>query len=169
MDYDIFPSPVGKLTVSCTENGISGLHIEGDRYFEHVPSRWVHNHRSKLLLKAKEQLDEYFAGTLERFDLPLDLEGTHFQQEVWAALLEIPYGTTTTYADIAAQVDKPKAVRAVGSSVGRNPVCIIIPCHRVLTSNGQLGGYVAGDARKQQLLDLERPKVSPAKLSDFVI
>lgn len=160
MDYDIFSSPVGKLTISCTENGISGLHIEGDRYFERVPSKWTHNHKSKLLLKAKEQLDEYFAGTLEQFDLPLDLEGTHFQQEVWAALLDVPYGTTTTYAHIAEKIGKPNAVRAVGSAVGRNPVCILIPCHRVLTSDGKLGGFVAGLACKKQLLDLERPNAA---------
>lgn len=167
MDYDIFSSPVGILTISCTENGISGLHIEGDRYFERVPSRWVHNHKSRLLLKAKEQLDEYFAGTLEQFDLPLDLEGTHFQQEVWAALLEVPYGTTTSYSHLAEKIGQHKAVRAVGSAVGRNPACIIIPCHRVLTSDGKLGGYVAGFVCKKQLLDLEQPN-SPAP-EDFII
>ncbi|HEX3947968.1 MAG TPA: methylated-DNA--[protein]-cysteine S-methyltransferase [Acidimicrobiales bacterium] len=110
----------------------------------------------EALGKAMEQLDEYFAGTRSEFDLPLRFTGgTAFQQSVWRALAEIPYGQTISYAELAARVDRPGAFRAVGQANGANPLAIIFPCHRVIAAGGGLGGYGGGLHLKQQLLDLE--------------
>jgi methylated-DNA-[protein]-cysteine S-methyltransferase len=108
-----------------------------------------------ILREAKRQLSEYFQGKLKRFRLPLDLRGTPFQRKVWRALLDIPYGETRSYAQIAAAIGSPKAVRAVGAANGANPVAIIVPCHRVIASSGGLGGYSAGLDCKRKLLALE--------------
>ena len=108
-----------------------------------------------LLAEAARQLDEYFSGQRRQFDLPLDLQGTEFQQRVWRAVSGIPYGQTRTYAQIAAGVGSPRAVRAVGAANGANPVAILVPCHRVVGSGGGLGGYGGGLELKRRLLDLE--------------
>ena len=108
-----------------------------------------------MLLQAAEQLTEYFAGDRKCFDLPLQPEGTLFQRQVWQALAEIPYGETRSYRDIAARIGRPKAVRAVGGANGRNPLSIIIPCHRVIGADGSLTGFAGGTTVKQQLLQLE--------------
>ncbi|MEA2490518.1 MAG: methylated-DNA-[protein]-cysteine S-methyltransferase [Acidobacteriota bacterium] len=104
------------------------------------------------------QLTEYFAGTRREFDIPLALEGTEFQRAVWTALLDIPYGTTTTYGELARRIGRPSAVRAVGAANGANPIPVIVPCHRVIGSNGTLTGYGGGLPRKQQLLALEQQR-----------
>jgi methylated-DNA-[protein]-cysteine S-methyltransferase len=101
------------------------------------------------------QLTEYFAGTRRTFDIPLALEGTPFQREVWTALLDIPYGSTTTYGELARRIGRPAAVRAVGAANGANPIPVIVPCHRVIGSNGTLTGYGGGLPRKKMLLELE--------------
>lgn len=108
-----------------------------------------------VLAKAVGQLEEYFAGKRTTFDLPLHLPGTEFQKSVWAALQQIPYGETTTYSDIANRINRPAARRAVGAANGRNPICICVPCHRVIGSNGQLVGYSGGLPHKKWLLDME--------------
>ena len=108
------------------------------------------------LADAAAQLEAYFAGDLQAFDVALDLGGTPFQRAVWDALRAIPYGETTTYRELAAQLGRPAAVRAVGAAVGRTPVPVVVPCHRVLGSDGSLTGYVGGLERKRALLDLER-------------
>lgn len=108
-----------------------------------------------LLKEAKKQVDEYLAGTRKEFDLPLLMEGTPFQQRVWAALQTIPYGETRSYHEIAVLTGNEKAVRAVGSANGRNPIAIIVPCHRVINTGGKLGGYGGGLPLKRQLLELE--------------
>jgi methylated-DNA-[protein]-cysteine S-methyltransferase len=110
-----------------------------------------------LLKEAARQLQAYWAGERKGFDLPLDVTwGTPFQQAVWRQLMTIPYGDTCTYADVARAMGKPLAVRAVGTAIGRNPLSVIVPCHRVLGSNGQLGGYSGGLDRKRALLALEQ-------------
>ena len=101
------------------------------------------------------ELGEYFDGNRKAFDVPLDPQGTEFQQQVWQALLEIPYGQMASYAEVASAINKPKAVRAVGAANGRNPISILVPCHRVIGSNGSLTGYAGGLPRKQWLLQLE--------------
>ena len=112
--------------------------------------------RPPVLLMAIEQLDEYFKGTRRTFDLPLHIEGTDFQKHVWSALRRIPYGTTTTYAELADMIDNPKATRAVGQANYANPFAVVIPCHRVIGSDGSLVGYAAGLERKQKLLAMEK-------------
>ena len=109
----------------------------------------------KILLEASRQLVEYLDGKRKIFQLPLDLVGTSFQKQVWQALLKIPFGTTNSYKDIAQRIKNPKAVRAVGSANGKNPLCIIVPCHRVIAHDGSLGGYSGGLDFKKQLLELE--------------
>lgn len=111
----------------------------------------------EVLARAEAQVTEYLAGVREAFDLPLDLAGTPFQRKVWDALRTIPFGETWSYGDLAKRVGNPGAVRAVGTANGRNPVCIIVPCHRVVRSTGDLGGYAGGVERKAFLIGLERP------------
>jgi methylated-DNA-[protein]-cysteine S-methyltransferase len=155
MHYDTIESPIGKLTIATDGTHITALHIEGDRHFNKIPTDWKHNDSHRLLKSAKSQLKEYFDGSRQKFKLPLKIVGTSFQQSVWKVLESIPFGKTTSYKQIAEKINKPNAVRAVGTAVGRNPICIIVPCHRVLTSDGLLGGYVAGLERKESLLSLE--------------
>lgn len=110
----------------------------------------------KIVQQTEMQLSEYLRGQRKTFDLPLDLDGTEFQKKVWNQLLQIPYGQTASYKDIAYRLSDPNASRAVGTANGKNPICIIIPCHRVITSNGELGGYSGGLQRKKDLLKIEQ-------------
>lgn len=155
MVYDIFDSPIGKLTVVSNGRAVTALHIEGDRYFAGVAKEWRRDGSDWLLIRTQKELDEYFSGKRTVFDIPVVAHGTEFQRAVWKEVAKIPFGTSMSYGDIATKLGKPKAVRAVGTAVGRNPVCLIVPCHRVLTSSGGYGGYVAGVDRKQQLLSHE--------------
>ena len=151
-------SPLGPLILAATERGLSGVWFMDQR---HIPSAelrhsWRPNPNNAVLLSAATQLTAYFSGRLRPFDLALDLSaGTAFQQSVWQALLQIPTGQSQTYGELARQLARPQAVRAVGAAVGRNPVSIIVPCHRVLGAGGQLTGYAGGLWRKQALLQLE--------------
>ena len=111
-----------------------------------------------ILLKTEQQLNEYFAGKRTRFELELDFTGTEFQKEVWAALLEIPFGETRSYGEIARRIGRPKAVRAVGAANGRNPISIVAPCHRVIGASGKLTGFAGGLDNKLLLLKLEGRK-----------
>lgn len=155
MQYITTPSPIGDVTIAAQNGAICQIHLEGDRYFTSVPNTWRKAPKDILLLQAAREIQEYFAGTRKTFSFPTTMHGTPFQQMVWQALQKLPYGTTTTYATLAHTIGKPKAVRAVGTAVGRNPLCVAVPCHRVLASSGSLGGYVAGLERKQTLLTLE--------------
>jgi methylated-DNA-[protein]-cysteine S-methyltransferase len=148
-------SPLGPIVIAATRHGLAGLWFEGQR---HMPlhADWPHEPDHPLLRQARTQLDEYFAGERITFDLPLDLHGgTAFQQSVWQALLGIPRGGTVSYGGLSQRIGQPSAVRAVGSAVGRNPVSIVVPCHRVLGANGSLTGYAGGLDRKTALLRLE--------------
>ena len=150
-----YASPLGPMIVAATDAGLAGLWFEGQR---HLPdtSAWPLAPEHPVLVDAVAQLRDYFAGRRTRFELPLDLQGgTAFQQSVWQALLAIPAGGTTSYGDISQRVGRPRAVRAVGAAVGRNPVSIVVPCHRVLGRDGSLTGYAGGLERKSALLELE--------------
>jgi methylated-DNA-[protein]-cysteine S-methyltransferase len=148
----IHDSPVGPLTLMSNGKALTRCEFENPRYpFEAAPRG-----EDAVIAKARKQLDAYFAGKLRAFDLPLAPQGTAFQQKVWAALLKIPYGATRSYGQQATAIGSPKAMRAVGLANGRNPIAIIIPCHRVIGANGSLTGYGGGMARKQLLLDLEQ-------------
>lgn len=155
MRYDIFDSPIGALTVATDGEAITELHIEGDRYFTSIPSGWVREAGNPVLIQARQELSAYFEGKRQVFEIPFRAQGTDFQKQVWKALEKVQSGSTTTYSEIAMKIGKPKAVRAVGTAIGKNPICVIVPCHRVLTRSGSLGGFVAGTERKQSLLALE--------------
>lgn len=149
MQYAVchYQSPVGRLKLASNGKGLVVLHfIENDT----LPvSETV---GCPILQKACKQLDDYFAGTLQEFSLPLALEGTPFRKKVWQALTKISYGKTASYADIAADIGQEKAVRAVGNANHHNPVSIIVPCHRVIGKNGKMVGYAGGLERKEWLL-----------------
>jgi methylated-DNA-[protein]-cysteine S-methyltransferase len=150
-----FDSPLGPMLLARTATGVAGMWFEGQKAHPGELPAVPHDPHDPLLKEAAQQLQDYFAGRREQFDLPLDLQGTPFQQIVWQALLRIPPGGTRTYAAIAREVGAPLAVRAVGAAVGRNPVSVIVPCHRVLGHDGSLTGYAGGLHRKQALLEIE--------------
>lgn len=156
MLYMTVTSPIGTLTIAGDTTHIYGLHIEGDRYFTTIPTDWVYTPGNPIFESLRDQLEAYFRTERFTFDIPLIVKGTEFQELVWRQLLHISPGQTLTYAQLAAQIGKPKAIRAVGTAIGRNPLCILIPCHRVIASSGGLGGYVAGLNRKEYLLQIER-------------
>jgi methylated-DNA-[protein]-cysteine S-methyltransferase len=150
-----YRSPLGTMTVAATEQGLAGLWFEGQRH-EPDHSAWPEQADHPVLRQAMRQLDDYFAGRPAVFDLPLDLaRGTSFQQAVWQALLAIPRGATTSYGGLCRELGQPSAMRAVGAAVGRNPISIVVPCHRVLGADGSLTGYAGGLERKRALLRLE--------------
>jgi methylated-DNA-[protein]-cysteine S-methyltransferase len=145
----------GGVTLAATDKGLAGVWFDQQRHWP-VMAGWVNRDEHPVLREAIAQLGDYFAGRRHVFDLPLDLShGTAFQQSVWQALLAIPAGKTTSYGAISAGVGNPAAVRAVGAAVGRNPISVIVPCHRVLGANGSLTGYAGGLDRKTALLELE--------------
>lgn len=145
-----YQSPVGKLGIAEQEGAITNLFFENAR----EPEGCVRT-RSPLLEQAVRQLKEYFLGERRRFELPLNPAGTAFQKQAWAALRQIPYGETRTYGEIARTIGNPAACRAVGMANNRNPIVIVIPCHRVLGAKGDLVGFGGGLSVKQYLLDLE--------------
>ena len=149
------PSRLGAVLLARTANGLAGAWFEGQRHHPGALDAPVRPDDA-LLRRAAAWLNAYFAGERDVFDLPLDLQGTDFQRRVWEALLHIEPGSTCSYADIAAALGQPAAVRAVGGAVGRNPVSVIVPCHRVVGRDGSLTGYAGGIERKQALLRLER-------------
>jgi len=143
---DYFSSPIGLLEVLADDNGVTALRFVDQ---QQAPRD------SDFTKTVLRQLSEYFDGNRNKFDLPLAAQGTAFQKRVWAALMEIPSGTTASYADIAQKVESPKAVRAVGAANGQNPIGIIVPCHRIIGSNGKLTGYAFGLEKKAWLLQHE--------------
>ena len=153
----VVESPVGPLTLVAQDGALTSLYMEVQR---HRPTEETFgvpgDPGSDPFATVAEQLSAYFAGDLTEFDLPLALQGTPFQRRVWALLQEIPYGKTATYGEIATELGKPSASRAVGLANGRNPIGIIVPCHRVIGSTGDLTGYGGGIDRKRYLLDFER-------------
>ena len=144
----IVDSPVGRLRLEAEDDALTGLYFAEDEA--------VRSDESAVLDRAQSQLEEYFAGTRREFDLPLRPKGTPFQLADWKALEQIPYGETVSYGDIARAIGKPKACRAVGMANHANPISIIVPCHRVVGSNGKLTGYGGGLAVKQWLLEHEQ-------------
>ena len=150
MHWTTYDSPLGPLTLTAEESRITAIRFPG-RDDDLDPA----DRAEAPFAALRAQLDEYFAGERHTFDLPLDLRGTEFQRAVWEQLRAIPYGETTTYGTIAWALGRMDRVRAVGAAVGRTPVPIVVPCHRVLGSDGSLTGYGGGLDRKQALLDLE--------------
>jgi methylated-DNA-[protein]-cysteine S-methyltransferase len=145
-------SPVGKLRLVASEKGLVAIDVRNNAKQEVTAKN---PSAQAVLIQAKKQLEQYFAGKRKSFDIALDLVGTEFQVQAWRALCRIPFGKTISYGQQAANIKKPKAFRAVGSANGKNPIPIIVPCHRVVASDGSLGGYSLGLRMKKQLLALE--------------
>jgi methylated-DNA-[protein]-cysteine S-methyltransferase len=147
-------SPVGPLTLTSKEGRLTGLHMAGQAHSPSDRTGWADD--AAAFRDVTAQLSAYFAGELTEFDVELDLAGTEFQRRVWGALSDIPYGETWSYSQLAGKIGSRRACRAVGLANGRNPVAIIVPCHRVIGANGSLVGYGGGLDRKVLLLELER-------------
>lgn len=153
--FKVVDSPVRKLTLVASDEGLAAILWENDRPHRVRLNIEAEDDRHPVLVETARQLDEYFAGERNNFALPLDMAGTAFQRKVWDALLTIPFGETRSYRQIAEQIGSPTAVRAVGAANGRNPVSIVVPCHRVIGSNGSLTGFAGGLDVKSRLLTLE--------------
>lgn len=153
-----FDSPLGPMRLAASDQGLCGIWFEGQRH-QPNPAGWPAAQQHPVLRQAVQQLTDYFSGRRTHFDVPLDLRhGTPFQQSVWRALLDIPSSKTTSYGALSERIGKPSAVRAVGAAIGRNPLSIVVPCHRVLGASGALTGYAGGLERKVALLRLEGAK-----------
>jgi methylated-DNA-[protein]-cysteine S-methyltransferase len=150
-----FPSPIGDLVITASDSGLTGVWFPGKAPVAAVRSDDERGPASALLARASEQLAEYFAGTRTTFDLPLDAGGTAFERRVWDALRSILYGTTLSYSELARRLGDLRATRAVGAANGKNPIPIIVPCHRVIGANGALTGFGGGLDRKRWLLEHE--------------
>lgn len=163
----VYDFPIGPVVIEASETAITGIHMDHAKT-DHVRNETDHMENqlsmpssvqfkeTELIKKAYEELNEYFSGKRRTFDLPLQAEGTEFQMQVWKALQEIPYGETCSYKEIAIKAGKPKAFRAVGGACHRNPIFIMIPCHRVIGTDGSMTGYGGGIPVKKQLLSLEK-------------
>jgi len=147
-------SKVGTLYLVASKDGLEGMHFNKQRV-QLVKKLGASKPEEKILKNAVGQVEEYFAGHRKQFDIAFNLAGTSFQKQVWRELFKIPFGETVSYKDIAKRIKNPKAVRAVGTANGKNPVCIIIPCHRVIAADGSIGGYSGGLDKKRKLLKLE--------------
>ena len=157
--YMYMESPVGALKLVAHDQALVAVMWDNEDHKRVRLAELIENIQHPMLLKVKQQLEQYFAGQRQQFNLPLDFQGTDFQQRVWRALLTIPYGETRSYKDIALQIGNEKAVRAVGAANGRNPISIIAPCHRVIGSGGALVGFAGGLDKKQILLSLEQEQI----------
>lgn len=155
--FTYYQSPVGELGLACNDKGLSCVCRRSgfDEYLD-KNSETMRDDDHPRLKQAVGELDEYFAGRRQKFSVPLDPVGTEFQMKAWQALLEIPFGETIHYGEQARRIQRPKASRAVGAANGRNPIAIIVPCHRVIGSNGSLTGYAGGIEMKKSLLELEQ-------------
>lgn len=150
MKYTLYASPLGNLLLAGDSTGLKLVNFQEGTHPRPIPPGWEPD--PAHFVDALAQLDAYFAGSLRNFDLPLAPSGTPFQLEVWNELLRVPFGTTISYGDLAERIGRPKAVRAVGAANGANPIPLIIPCHRVIGSNGKLTGYGGGIGIKEKLL-----------------
>jgi methylated-DNA-[protein]-cysteine S-methyltransferase len=165
----VVDSPCGRLTLVAEGDALRGLYMHQQR---HRPADLTFGERSagaEIFDRTRAQLEEYFAGTRREFDLPLAFRGTPFQRAVWTALLDIPYGETASYGELAQLLGKPAAARAVGLANGKNPISIVVPCHRVIGSTGSLTGYGGGLERKEYLLGFERRRPTSREAASTVV
>ena len=158
MYYCYLDTPIGELLLAGEDDALAMIGFPKGSMRRDPEPDWIFN--EKPLATARQQLTEYFAGTRKDFDLPVALNGTEFQVSVLEALQDIPYGETVSYGEIAKRIGRPKAVRAVGAANGRNPIPIVVPCHRVISADGTLGGFSAGLAAKRWLLSHEGVQVT---------
>ena len=149
-------TPLGRLRFTATANGLTRIAFEGDRYAPPRGPDWIHDPAFPALRDAAAQLADYFAGRRSRFDLPLAAAGTLFQRRIWTAIAAVPAGETISYAELARRAGCPGSARAAGAATGRNPLAIVVPCHRIIGSDGSLTGYAGGLDRKRALLAHEQ-------------
>jgi methylated-DNA-[protein]-cysteine S-methyltransferase len=155
LSYKMMDSPVGKLKLIASEKGLVAVLWENDKPTRVRLGEMAEDSKQRVLVQTEHQLKEYFAGERQTFDLPLDMRGTQFQRDVWEALLAIPFGETRSYGELAKKLGNPTATRAVGAANGRNPISIVVPCHRVIGASGKLTGFAGGLETKARLLELE--------------
>ncbi len=155
LSYKIIDSPIGKLKLVASPEGLVAILWENDNPRRVRLNELVESDRDPILLRTEAELTEYFAGKRDFFTVPLDMRGTSFQRQVWEALRNIPFGETRTYGQLASQLGNPKATRAVGAANGKNPIAVIVPCHRVIGFSGKLTGFAGGLDAKAHLLNLE--------------
>jgi len=153
--YDLYESPHGQMLLVADGEGVSGVYFDGQKYLPQVESDWRRDARHAPLRQAKQELSEYFGGERKRFETVLAPAGTPFQRSVWKAISTVGFGRTITYDELARRAGCPGSARAAGAATGRNPISIIVPCHRIVGSNGNLTGYAGGLDRKRALLALE--------------
>lgn len=149
-------TPLGPMVLAATTAGLCGAWFAGQKHFGGPSPDWIHDEDHPLLVSARAQLDDWFDGRRHDFDLPLAPRGTPFQQAVWQTIRQVGHGRTLGYGAAAAQVGRPSASRAVGAATGRNPLSLLVPCHRLVAASGALTGYAGGLARKAWLLDFEQ-------------
>jgi len=153
--YDTYASPQGPILLVADDKGLAGVYFEKQKHFAGRRKDWRHDPQNRVLAQAKRELEEYFAGKRRRFDVPLSPAGTAFQKSVWKAISTIGFGETISYGELARRAGVPGSARAAGAATGRNPIGIIVPCHRVVGADGSLTGYAGGLGRKKALLELE--------------
>jgi methylated-DNA-[protein]-cysteine S-methyltransferase len=153
--YDFYDSPHGQMLLVAAGEGLSGVYFAGQKYHPQIEPEWRHDARHAPVRQAKRELVEYFAGDREHFETPLAPEGTAFQRAAWNAISTVAFGKTITSGELARRAGFPGSVRAAGAATGRNPHTILVPCHRIVGSNGSLTGYAGGLDRKRALLALE--------------
>ena len=153
--YARFVTPLGTLFATAAGGALTGLYFEGGRHAPGISAAWIEDHAAAPLAECALQVKEFLRGERQRFDLPLAPEGSEFQRRVWIEIARIPYGETLTYAELARRAGAPGSARAAGAATGRNPLSIIVPCHRVVGTDGSLTGYAGGIERKTRLLEIE--------------
>jgi methylated-DNA-[protein]-cysteine S-methyltransferase len=153
--YSRIDTPLGSMLLAERNDALIGAWFAGQKYFPDMGADWIEDPRHSTLERAATQLHEYFAGRRTTFDLPLELRGTPFQQAVWRAIARVPYGETASYGELARRAGAARGVRAAGAATGRNPLTIVIPCHRIVAADGGLTGYAGGLERKRALLERE--------------
>jgi len=160
--FDRVPTPLGGMVLASDGDALSGAWFDGQRYQPQIGPAWQRQPDLPVLRRAAAELAEYFAGQRVAFDVPLAPVGTPFQHDVWRAIAGVPYGATIAYRDLAARAGRPESIRAAGTATGRNPLSIIVPCHRIVGADGALTGYAGGLARKRALLALEHAAIGAA-------
>ncbi len=153
--YDTFASPQGGMLLVANEEGLAGVYFDRQKHHPKKQADWKKSAQHKLLQQAKRELAEYFAGKRKRFEVALAPEGTRFQRAVWQAISTVGFGETISYGELARRAGHPGSARAAGAATGRNPIGIIVPCHRIMGASGSLTGYAGGIERKRALLALE--------------
>ena len=153
--YDFHESPYGQMLLVAADEGLSGVYFDGQKYLPAVASQWLRDAQHASLLQAKRELSEYFGGERKRFEVALAPEGTPFQRSVWKAISTVSFGQTISYAELARRAGQPGSARAAGAATGRNPIGVIVPCHRIVGADGSLTGYAGGLDVKRALLALE--------------